>query len=108
MTVVLRLAILVAGIGLVVPTADAELRYQDRFAATGLSHVYGGSTDYVVGGGVAALDCNDDLLPDLFLAGGDNPSRLLINRSRPGGAVTMEAGSLDGVAPERLTRVTGA
>ena len=44
MTVVLRLAILVAGVVLVVPTADAQLRYQDRLAATGLSHVYGGST----------------------------------------------------------------
>ena len=43
------------------------------------AHVYAGGWEHFVGGGVAALDCSDNGLPDLFLAGGEGPSRLLRN-----------------------------
>lgn len=50
-------------------------------------HVYAGGWEHYVGGGVAAFDCNSDGLPDLFAAGGENPSILLGNRSENGGTV---------------------
>jgi hypothetical protein len=43
-------------------------------------HHYAGGWEYFVGGGVAAFDCSDNGLPDLFLAGGAGPSLLLRNK----------------------------
>ncbi len=38
----------------------------------GVSHRYEGPWEYFVGGGVSTFDCNQDRLPDLYLAGGEN------------------------------------
>ena len=35
-----------------------------------------------MGGGVAAFDCNQDDYPDLYVAGGETPAKLLINSGR--------------------------
>jgi hypothetical protein len=43
-----------------------------------------------VGGGVATFDCNDDGLPDIYLAGGSGPAALFANRSPVGGALRFE------------------
>ncbi|NOR62263.1 MAG: hypothetical protein GQ535_07210 [Rhodobacteraceae bacterium] len=43
------------------------------------AHQYTGGWAHFVGGGVAVLDCNQDLLPDLFVAGGESPVLLLEN-----------------------------
>jgi hypothetical protein len=53
--------------------------------------------DYVVGGGVAAFDCDGNGLPDLLLAGGDNPAKFYRNHSAIGGALkfTEEASGLE-------------
>ncbi|MEP3346607.1 MAG: CRTAC1 family protein [Litoreibacter sp.] len=42
-------------------------------------HVYSGGWEHFVGGGVAVFDCNGDDLPDIFAAGGANPSSMLRN-----------------------------
>ncbi len=72
----------------------ATPRFVDESAASGLEHVnrYGvtdevpdGGLEFVVGGGVAVLDCDDDGRPDLYLAGGSGPAALYRNESRVGG-----------------------
>jgi hypothetical protein len=62
-------------------------------------HIYGGGWEHFVGGGVAVFDCNDDTLPDLFAAGGENPAKLMINQG--------DFVFADGALP-KITGVTGA
>ena len=78
-------------------------RFSDETAASGVSSSYDGDWEYMVGGGVASFDCDDDGFPDLFLAGGESPSRLYRNRSRPGGPLSFEAVADSGVAIEAAT-----
>ena len=69
----LAIAVLALGQGV-----QAAPLFEDR--SSGLPHhVYGGGWEHFVGGGVAVFDCNDDGLPDLFAAGGENPASLMIN-----------------------------
>ncbi|QBK31201.1 CRTAC1 family protein [Roseitalea porphyridii] len=79
--------------------------FVDRSGAMPVEHVYDGGWEHFVGGGVAVFDCNGDTLPDMFVAGGENPARLFVNATaEPGAAIGFEAG---GAVP-RLTGVTGA
>ena len=79
--------------------------FVDETVASGLSFTYDGGFDAAFGGGVAVFDCNDDNLPDLYLAGGDNPAALYVNVGRPGGAVAFGR-QADSVT--ELTHVNGA
>lgn len=72
-------------------------------AVAGIDHTYQGDFNFFVGGGVAAFDCNQDRMPDLFLAGGEGPSTLLVNRSIPG-----EIAFEDAAGTEPMDGVTGA
>lgn len=58
--------------------------------AAGVEHRYDGDYPFVVGGGVAAFDCDDDGRVDLFLAGGSAPAALFRNRSAVGGPLRFE------------------
>jgi enediyne biosynthesis protein E4 len=80
-------------------------RFVDEAASAGLVHAYQGEYPYVVGGGVAAFDCDGDELTDLYLAGGTAPASLLRNVSEAGGELRFEA-IHDPVTD--LTTVTGA
>ncbi|WP_299726917.1 CRTAC1 family protein [uncultured Tateyamaria sp.] len=53
-------------------------------------HVYDGGWEHFVGGGLAVLDCDGDMRPDLVAAGGSNPPILLRNTSLQGGPVSFE------------------
>lgn len=78
--------------------AAADPIFEDRSAGLP-AHVYGGGWEHFVGGGVAVFDCNNDALPDMFAAGGENPATLLVNQ----GDFVFADGALDD-----LTGVTGA
>ena len=52
--------------------------------------VYDGEFPFFVGGGMATFDCNDDGLPEVYLAGGTNAAALYVNRSTVGGAVRFD------------------
>lgn len=77
----------------------------DDTSAAGIDHVYNGEFQYFVGGGVAVLDCNDDMLPDLFIAGGLQPAGLFVNQSEIGAELTFSPQADPDLA---LTGVTGA
>src|SRR6266480_5072272 len=66
--------------------ALAAPHFVDETDGSGIDHVYDGDAAFAEGGGVAALDCNGDGKPDLYLAGGHNPSALYRNDSPVGGA----------------------
>jgi enediyne biosynthesis protein E4 len=84
--------------------ALADPSFVNRASGLPLPQVYAGEWEHFVGGGVAILDCNEDGLPDLYAAGGSDPSHLFINTtSGPGGDISFAKGD----APE-LTEVTGA
>nr|WP_245218450.1 VCBS repeat-containing protein [Rubellimicrobium aerolatum] len=60
-------------------------RFVEETATAGLASSYDGDWEYMVGGGVAALDCSGDGFPDLAFAGGASPASLWRNRSTRGG-----------------------
>ena len=59
----------------------AEIQFPEFNSIESPKHVYDGGWEHFVGGGVAVFDCNEDELPELFVAGGTNQSQLLINTS---------------------------
>jgi hypothetical protein len=65
-------------------------KFVEETASSGLTHVYKGEWEYMVGGGVAAFDCNGDYLPELLLAGGENSAAFYHNASATGGALKFE------------------
>lgn len=79
--------------------------FVDATGTSGLSHTYGGGYEATLGGGLAVFDCDDDGLPDVYVAGGDNPAELFHNDSTPGGSLRFTAIG-DGVTD--MTQVTGA
>lgn len=83
------------------PGASVAPRYVDEAASAGISQAYTGEFDYYVGGGVAAFDCNDDNLVDLYFAGGSSPAALFVNNSPVGGQLSFTRLS------DSLTDVTG-
>lgn len=79
--------------------------FEEVTESAGVDQVYDGEFEFFVGGGVAVFDCNDDRMPDLFLAGGTNESALYINQSGVGGEISFARIP----APETdLLDVTGA
>ncbi|HEY7970371.1 MAG TPA: VCBS repeat-containing protein [Candidatus Limnocylindrales bacterium] len=80
-------------------------RFVDETGSAGIATTYDGSADYATGGGVASFDCDGDGRPDLFVAGGANPSTLYRNESPIGGAlrfVDASSGSGGAAAPASM------
>lgn len=88
------------------PAGDVPAMREEA-AEAGIAHAYRGPWEYFVGGGAAALDCNGDRMPDLFVAGGKAPARLYVNRGRAGGPLRF-AETDTGLAARDLERVLGA
>ncbi len=90
----------------VTPTEPGAVpSFVEEAVASGIEHVYDGEFTFFVGGGVAGFDCNGDQLPELYLAGGENPAALFVNQSTPGGSLSFERLSSEATD---LTSVTGA
>lgn len=87
-----RIPIIVTAMLLAGPAFAAEpaVKFSAEPDAAGITHTYSGEYLFTVGGGVAAFDCNEDLKPDVFLAGGEGVSQFYVNRSPRGGALRFE------------------
>lgn len=69
----------------VVPT------FIEETASAGIDSVYEGEWEFMVGGGVATFDCNDDGYPEMLLAGGELPAKFYRNASTKGGPLKFVA-----------------
>ncbi len=79
--------------------------YANETVGSGVAQVYDGGWEFFVGGGIATFDCDADLKPDLYIAGGTRTAGLFRNESLPGGTLKFSRVS----APETdLPDVTGA
>ncbi len=101
------IALLIATAPLTSARADDALvipHFADETESSGLHSVYQGEWQYMVGGGAAVFDCNDDGFPDAFIAGGEGHAKLYENRSKHGGRLkfTEKKSNTD------LKAVTGA
>lgn len=79
------LAFMLWGAALAQPSIPS---FAEETASSGLNSRFDG--DYVVGGGVASFDCNQDGLPDLLLSGGSNKAKFYRNMSTSGGALSFK------------------
>ncbi|HUG29666.1 MAG TPA: CRTAC1 family protein [Candidatus Limnocylindria bacterium] len=88
------------------PTAAGPVpRFADEAASSGLNFKYDGPFTYALGGGVALFDCDDDGLPEVYLAGGEGPAALFGNDSEIGGPLRFTRLA---AAETDLTAVIGA
>ncbi|SON54445.1 ASPIC and UnbV [Hartmannibacter diazotrophicus] len=88
------------------PTSDIPSMHEEA-ASAGVQQVYDGPWEFFVGGGVAAFDCNGDMKPELFIAGGKNPAKLFSNDSLVGGPLAFH--EIPTGLDERLTtKILGA
>ncbi|HEX7108731.1 MAG TPA: VCBS repeat-containing protein, partial [Aestuariivirga sp.] len=78
--------------------------FVEETRGAGIDSVYAGEWEYMVGGGVATFDCNNDGFADMLLAGGASPAKFYRNTSTLGGALhfAVETSGLE------LDTVTGA
>lgn len=97
--------LIAAGVGVTLGLAFAQAAvpsFVEETDPSGLNSKFEG--DYVVGGGVAAFDCNGDNLPDLLVSGGDNKAKFYRNVSTIGGALKFQ----EETAGLELPQVVGA
>ncbi len=87
------------------PGTPVPAHFAEEAIAAGVEHRYDGESDHFVGGGVATFDCDQNLLPDLYIAGGTEPAALFVNRSTAGGALSFERRASE---TTDLAAVTGA
>jgi enediyne biosynthesis protein E4 len=64
-------------------------RFVEETDTAGLQSRFEGEVEYLVGGGVAAFDCDGDGLPELYFTAGVNRSKFYRNKSTRGGAFKL-------------------
>ncbi|MFC3686530.1 CRTAC1 family protein [Hydrogenophaga luteola] len=70
--------------------SPAVPRFVEETESAGLFSRFEGEDEYMVGGGVASFDCDDDGLPELYVTAGVGKARLYRNRSARGGALKLQ------------------
>ena len=84
--------------------SPAIARFVEEGEAAGLQSRFEGEDEFMVGGGVAVFDCDDDGLPELYVTGGVNKAKFYRNRSTRGGPLKLQE-QRSGL---ELTNATGA
>jgi hypothetical protein len=83
-------ALIIAAASPAVAQETASPKFVEETASSGIDSVYAGEWQYMVGGGVATFDCDDDGFPDMVLAGGEAPAKFYRNASTRGGPLQFE------------------
>ncbi len=65
--------------------------FVEETQSSGIDQRFSGDWQYMVGGGVAVFDCNEDGFEDVLIAGGEAPARFFRNESEQGGALHFAA-----------------
>ena len=65
-------------------------RFIEETDSAGLQSRFEGDNEFQIGGGVAAFDCDDDGLPEVYVTGGVNKARFYRNRSTRGGPIKLQ------------------
>ena len=76
-------------------------RFVEQTETAGIASTFTGEWEYMVGGGVAVFDCNDDGFADMMLAGGTSPAKFYRNKSPKGGALRFAA-ALSGLELDKV------
>ena len=76
--------------------------FTEETVSSGITHIYKGEWEFMVGGGVATFDCNADGLADMVLAGGTNKAKFYRKTSKQGGTFTF-ANDNSGLELESVT-----
>jgi hypothetical protein len=79
-------------------------RFVEETDTAGLQSRFEGEDEFMVGGGVAVFDCDDDGLPEIYVTGGVNKAKFYRNRSTRGGPLKLQE-QRSGL---ELTNATGA
>ena len=80
-------------------------QFKNESNSAGLNSIYKGDWQYMVGGGVAAFDCDGSGKPALFIAGGENKAKLFLNMSKNGSGLKFAEVKTSGL---EFDHVTGA
>ena len=70
----------------------------------GLQSRFEGQDEFMVGGGVAVFDCDNDGLPEIYVTGGQNKAKFYRNKSARGGPIKLQ----EDRSGLELTLATGA
>ena len=70
-------------------SAPAIPRFIEETDAAGLQSRFEGTDEYMVGGGVATFDCDNDGLPEIYVTAGVNKAKFYRNKSTRGGALKL-------------------
>jgi len=79
-------------------------RFVEETETAGLQSRFEGEDEFMVGGGVAVFDCDDDGLPEIYVTGGVSKAKFYRNRSVRGGPLKLQE-QRSGL---ELTNATGA
>lgn len=75
-------------------SADAPIppipRFVEETDTAGLQSRFEGQDEFMVGGGVAVFDCDNDGLPELYVTGGQNKAKFYRNKSTRGGPLKLQ------------------
>jgi hypothetical protein len=74
--------------------ADAPIpaipRFVEETDTAGLQSRFEGQDEFMVGGGVAVFDCDNDGLPEIYVTGGQNKAKFYRNKSTRGGPIKLQ------------------
>ena len=65
-------------------------RFSEETDTAGLQSRFEGQDEFMVGGGVAVFDCDNDGLPELYVTGGQNKAKFYRNKSTRGGPLKLQ------------------